>query len=392
MIITKIFKISLIIIITYKSQAKCKEIKAHSQQIRGCDFSQDSRYILSCSNDKTIKIWNFSTQKFIHSFSGHSNWVRSSKFSPDVRLIASASDDKTLRLWDIASQSPLEIFTDHNDKVYSTKFHPDGTILASGGLDGKIKLWDLRSKALIQHYEASEGGINEIAFHPSGKFLGSVSEDKAVKIWDLREGRLAYTLYSHEEGCQTMAFSQDGEYFATGGGDKLIFVWKSNFYEPDTSQGGPMKTTTIMKPSLNMSQDMEPMNRSGQLENIEEMKNEEDSIPSPKKVKETRLKEILSGHLEKIVFQLGQITENIERLDHRLTQNEEIVQNLMNDDRVKPFLEERIIEGREDRRTWEGLKTGLEEKRAEIGKNMQNIFSIGALATTGMIKELESRS
>lgn len=386
-------KPSIILFFPKKRQAKCKEIKAHSQQIRDCDFSSDSRYILSCSNDKTIKIWNFSTNKFIYSFSGHSNWVRSAKFSPDVRVIASASDDKTVRLWDIASQAQVSLFSDHNDKVSSAKFHPDGTLLASASADGKIKLWDLRSNSLIQHYEANENtSVNEIVFHPSGKFLGSVSDDKSVKIWDLREGRLAYTLFSHEDACKSIAFSQDGSYFATAGSDRLIFVWQSNFFETNSQENTNIRATTLVKPCA--TPDVEPIERSYSpslpLNEIEEAKVEEEYYFSERETRENRLKEALSGHLEKIVFQLGQVTENIQRLDEKISRNEEILQVLLNDERIKPFLEEKnniFKESNENIKVWESIKGDIEEKKQKMGQKIQNIFSVGALATTGMLKE-----
>jgi len=336
--------------------------------------------MLSSSNDKTIKIWNFSTLKFIYSFSGHSNWVHCARFSPDVRLIASASDDKSVRLWDIASQSQIHSFTDHSDRVFSTRFHPDGTLIVSAGLDGKIKLWDLRSKALIQHYDASEGAVNEVVFHPSGKYLGSVSEDKTVKIWDLREGRLGYTLFSHEGSVNTMSFSQDGDFFATAGEDKLIFVWKSNFCEKTT------KTDRVSSVLINKGSqvDEEPLlrNTENYVQAIDEM--EESKEISQKEVKESKLKEFLSGYLEKVVFQMGEITDNIQRIDQKLSKNEEMVQSLLKDERINSLIEKQ----EEEKANWEMMKREVEEKGKEIKKNLQNIFSVGALATTGMLKDV----
>lgn len=310
-----------------------------------------------------------------------------------MRLISSTSDDKTVRTWDIASQTQLSLFPDNIDKVLTTKFHPEGTLLASGSLDGKIKIWDLRSNTLIQHYDAHDDGINEIAIHPNGKYLSSVSDDKSVKIWDLREGRLAYTLYSHEDACKSVAFSSDGQYFASAGNDKLIFVWQSNFQNlGEGAVAGDVRGSTLVKSYRNS--EVEPMNRgfnqSEQLKEIEEAKYEEEIVLSPREIKENRLKELLSGHLEKIVFQLGEITENIQRLDQKLTKNEEMVQVLLNDDRVKPFIEnnEDFIQGHhENIKVWDSMKANIEEHKHVVNKNIQNIFSVGALATTGMLKE-----
>lgn len=311
-------------------------------------------------------------------------------------MIASASDDKTVRLWDIASQAQVSLFSDHNDKVSSAKFHPDGTLLASGSLDGKIKLWDLRSNSLIQHYEANENSsVNEIVFHPSGKFLGSVSDDKSVKIWDLREGRLAYTLFSHEDACKSITFSQDGGYFATAGSDRLIFVWQSNFCESSSQEKTDVRATTLVKPCA--KPDFEPLQRSYSpsmpLNEIEEAKVEEEYCFSEKEARENRIKEALSGHLEKIVFQLGQVTENIQRIDEKISQNEEMLQVLLNDERIKPFLEEKnnlFRESNENIKVWESMKGEIEGKKQEMGQRIQNIFSVGALATTGMLREHQS--
>ena len=46
------------------------------------------------------------------SFTGHTNWVRSAKFSPDGKLIATCSDDKSVRIWDTASNKCIKVFTE----------------------------------------------------------------------------------------------------------------------------------------------------------------------------------------------------------------------------------------------------------------------------------------
>lgn len=46
------------------------------------------------------------------SFNGHTNWVRCAKFSPDGRLITSCSDDKTIKVWDITSGQCVKTFNE----------------------------------------------------------------------------------------------------------------------------------------------------------------------------------------------------------------------------------------------------------------------------------------
>ena len=209
-------------------------IKGHTAPVRSIDFSSDSRFLLTASNDKIIKIFNLQdNRKFHSSYSGHSNWVRCARFSPDNRLIGSCSDDHTVKIWDIAKRNVVSNFIDHLDCVNTCRFSPDGTCIASGGNDRKIKIWDTRSGRLIQHYDAHAAPITCISYHPSGNYLISASLDSTIKIWDLKLGQILYTVHGHEGPIKSVAFSNCGDYFCSGGVDSILMVWKSNIKNMD---------------------------------------------------------------------------------------------------------------------------------------------------------------
>lgn len=62
-------------------------------------FSLDSRTLASCSDDKTVKLWDFKSDSDTNM--GHSHFVYAVVFSPDSKILASSSVDKTVRLWDV---------------------------------------------------------------------------------------------------------------------------------------------------------------------------------------------------------------------------------------------------------------------------------------------------
>ena len=41
-----------------------------------CDWSKNDKYILSCSADKSVKLWNSESMGTIHTFLGHTEMVR----------------------------------------------------------------------------------------------------------------------------------------------------------------------------------------------------------------------------------------------------------------------------------------------------------------------------
>ena len=80
----------------------------------------------------------------------HSNVITSVAFSPDGTKIVSGSDDKTIKVWDFGAPEPsiftMELLSEktnaHSDYITSVVFSPDGTKIVSGSADETIKVWD----------------------------------------------------------------------------------------------------------------------------------------------------------------------------------------------------------------------------------------------------------
>lgn len=57
------------------------------------------------------------TRHFLFSLTGHNNWVRCVQHSQQNDLLASCSDDKTLRVWDLKCGQPVHVFGDIKGNV-----------------------------------------------------------------------------------------------------------------------------------------------------------------------------------------------------------------------------------------------------------------------------------
>ncbi len=62
-----------------------------------------------------LQIWSLPTRKFIWSMVGHSNRVRPAQFSNDSTMAVSCSDDRTVKLWDVGAHTNLHTFYDHQE-------------------------------------------------------------------------------------------------------------------------------------------------------------------------------------------------------------------------------------------------------------------------------------
>eukprot|EP00758_Cryptobia_borreli_P004839 Tbor_TRINITY_DN4607_c0_g1::TRINITY_DN4607_c0_g1_i1::g.14918::m.14918/K16482/POC1; centriolar protein POC1 len=257
-------------------------IKAHSGAVRAVSFSHSDggQQIISCSDDKSSKIWDVSTQKFVRSYTGHTNWVRCCAINNTSTLCATGGDDKIVQLWDPRSGavSGAHCMYEHTNSVTAVQFHPDGLCVASASADRTINVWDLRMltsgkgiPTLLQHYDtAHDDVISSISFdNISGAWLVSSSLDGTVKLWDLKQGYHYCTIEgAHNDGPVLGArFSpylshanpvSNSPQITTAGQDGIVMVWNSNLpsYAAGEAEGSntkinpPTGTTSPMSPSI----------------------------------------------------------------------------------------------------------------------------------------------
>ncbi|CAA0823977.1 Notchless protein homolog [Striga hermonthica] len=113
----------------------------HQQLVNHVYFSPDGLWIASASFDKSVKLWNGVTGKFVAAFRGHVGPVYQISWSADSRLLLSGSKDSTLKVWDIRTQKLKQDLPGHADEVFAVDWSPDGEKVASGGKDKVLKLW-----------------------------------------------------------------------------------------------------------------------------------------------------------------------------------------------------------------------------------------------------------
>lgn len=130
-------------------------LEGHLDRIRTVQFHQKYLWIVSASDDRTVRIWNWESRACYSVLSGHTHSVMSASFHPqNNNLLLSASLDKTIRVWDICAINRNRkagvrhvfhvkyVLEGHDRAVNWAAFSPirkgDDTIV-SGSDDGQIK-------------------------------------------------------------------------------------------------------------------------------------------------------------------------------------------------------------------------------------------------------------
>jgi len=76
-------------------------LKGHTDWVRGCAVDPQGRWIVSASDDETLRVWDAETGAVLRVLEGHTGWVTGCAVDPQGRWIVSASYDETIRVWDV---------------------------------------------------------------------------------------------------------------------------------------------------------------------------------------------------------------------------------------------------------------------------------------------------
>jgi WD40 repeat protein len=101
-------------------------------------------------------MWNLASDaKQIRTAGGHSDFVEKVRFHPTKPLIVSCSLDKTVRLWNPDNGAQIRSLEGHTDAVFAIAISPDGNRIASGAWNGEVRIWNVDDGKLIKSFIAS---------------------------------------------------------------------------------------------------------------------------------------------------------------------------------------------------------------------------------------------
>lgn len=215
-------------------------LHGHSDAIWGLAVLNSKQQLLSCSSDKTVKLWTpHSKQQLLSTFVSESDGIPSSvdfvrdepnrivaSYSslrcvifdtetgksvsrlesvppdgvnssarqinkivchPTLPLTITAHEDRHIRFWDNHTGKMVHSMVAHLDAVTSLAVDPNGLYLLSGSHDCSIRLWHLDNKTCVQeitaHRKKFDESILDVAFHPSRPYIASAGADGLAKVF-----------------------------------------------------------------------------------------------------------------------------------------------------------------------------------------------------------------
>ena len=113
--------------------------RGHKADVLDLSWSR-SRFLLSSSMDRTVRLWHSSMDECLRIFS-HPDFVTAIDFDPsDDRFFLSGSLDEKLRMWNIPAKT-VDDSVDVHEMITAARFMPAGETCAVGTHTGKCRFY-----------------------------------------------------------------------------------------------------------------------------------------------------------------------------------------------------------------------------------------------------------
>ncbi|MBW4561527.1 MAG: hypothetical protein KME32_10310 [Mojavia pulchra JT2-VF2] len=209
----------------WQTGEEVRTLAGHDDYVRAIVLTSDGKYIISGSHDTTIKVWNWQIGEEVRTLTGHTGWVNAVALTPDSKYVISASADKTLKLWDWHTGEVLRTLTGHTKSVNAVALASDSKYVISASADKTLKLWDWHTGEVLRTLTGHSERITAVALAPDSKYMISGSDDKTLKAWNWHTGEVLRTLAGHTKSVNTVAIIPDAKYMISGSDDKTLKVW-----------------------------------------------------------------------------------------------------------------------------------------------------------------------
>jgi WD40 repeat protein/MinD-like ATPase involved in chromosome partitioning or flagellar assembly len=204
--------------------ALMRTLTGHTSRVNGCAFGSDASFVVSASDDKTLKIWDALSGRERFTLAGHADGVTGCAVSPDGSFVVSASDDGTLKVWDSWSGQERMTLRGHKDSVKGCAVSPDGSFIVSASSDKTLKVWDAANGAERLTLSVHKDAVVGCAVSPDGSLIASVSADRILGVWYLQSGTAVLETFSWASSLTGCAFSPDGSVVVATSSDRTLKV------------------------------------------------------------------------------------------------------------------------------------------------------------------------
>nr|XP_042909518.1 pre-mRNA 3' end processing protein WDR33 [Parasteatoda tepidariorum] len=203
-------------------------LQAHDSPVRCMVWSHNDLWMVTGDHAGYVKYWQ-SNMNNVKMFQAHKEPLRGISFCPVDTKFVTCSDDGTIRIWDFLKCVEEKILRGHGADVKCCDWHPQKSLIVSGSKDSQqpIKLWDPKSGQSLATIHAHKNTVMDAKWNKNGNWLLTASRDHLIKLFDIRNmSQEMQTFRGHKKEATTLAWHPIHEgLFTSGGSDGCVMFW-----------------------------------------------------------------------------------------------------------------------------------------------------------------------
>ncbi|KAF2675105.1 WD40 repeat-like protein [Microthyrium microscopicum] len=184
------------------------------------DMRPSEDVIISGGSDCHIIVWQFSTGKMLKKIErAHHESVLNLRF--DSQYLITCSKDRTIKVWNRHSLLP-------DDEAYPAKGSSSSARWPSYIIDISdemartgLRIQPLAEYSLLMTLNGHSAAVN--AIQVLDNTIVSASGDRHIKVWNIKTGMCTKTIYGHQKGIACVQF--DGRRIVSGSSDETVRIF-----------------------------------------------------------------------------------------------------------------------------------------------------------------------
>jgi DDB1- and CUL4-associated factor 13 len=213
------------------SREECWQARAHETIVKDVCWTPD-RKLLSCSTDKTVKVWDpYGDETKASPLATYLGQAAFTSISHHRNQPSFAASSSSISIYDLSrpSSAPTQTlqWPTSTDTINAVSFNQvETSILASTALDRAVVLYDLRTSSAVSKVVLRLSS-NAISWNPMEAFNFAVAnEDHNCYLFDMRRlDRALNVLKDHVAAVMDVDFSPTGEELVTASYDRTVRLW-----------------------------------------------------------------------------------------------------------------------------------------------------------------------
>lgn len=174
------------------------ELLGHDGSINCVRFTNDGKYCMTCSEDKSLMLFNphrvdaHGRALSIKTYAGvHGYGVLGVSITDDHNRFASVGYDRSAFLWDVSTGNVIRRFQGHTQRINAVALNGEGSIMVTASYDKTVRIWDLKNyngRDPIQILDNARDSVSHVILTDHEIITSSI--DGCIRSYDMRKGSL----------------------------------------------------------------------------------------------------------------------------------------------------------------------------------------------------------